>query len=122
MHNMCFFLTTEQIRQRTKTVTRRLGWKFLKPGERFRAVRKAQGLKKGEKIEVLAVLECVSNVQEWLYEIIEYPVRGARAEVSLEGFQCMPEQNFVSMFCKHMDCTPSTIVNRIEFKYVELGA
>ena len=31
--NMSFTLTTWQIREQTKTVTRRKGWQFLKPGE-----------------------------------------------------------------------------------------
>jgi hypothetical protein len=30
---MSFALTTEQIRVQKKTVTRRLGWEFLKPGD-----------------------------------------------------------------------------------------
>lgn len=31
--NMSFSMTTEAVRNRTKTVTRRLGWEFLKPGD-----------------------------------------------------------------------------------------
>lgn len=56
MRNMSFMLTPDQILNQTKTVTRRLGWATLKPGTLVRAVRKCQGLKKGEKIEALAVL------------------------------------------------------------------
>ena len=43
-----FSLTTPQFRDGTKDVTRRLGWTFLKPGDRLCAVVKAMGLKKGE--------------------------------------------------------------------------
>jgi len=64
--NMSFALTTEQIRDRSKTETRRVGWGRLRPGEQFWAVVKAQGLKKGEKIERIALLECVTNNREWL--------------------------------------------------------
>lgn len=32
MRNMSFSMTTEQMYQQTQTVTRRLGWSFLKPG------------------------------------------------------------------------------------------
>ena len=57
MRNMSFYHTTEQIRNRSKTVTRRLGWAFLKPGDRVRAIVKGRGLKKGQKVEPLAGLE-----------------------------------------------------------------
>lgn len=33
MRNMSFALTTPQILNRSKTVTRRAGWSFLKPGD-----------------------------------------------------------------------------------------
>ena len=112
MRNMSFFLTTQQIRDRRKTVTRRLGWKNLKPGQRFRAVRKAQGLKKGEKIEQLAILECVSNRSEPLYQMTQ-------DDVAREGFGLMKRSSFVSMFMRHMKCKADQIVQRIEFKYVD---
>ncbi len=47
---MSFRLTAEQMRARTKTVTRRLGWSSLKPGDIVQPVEKAQGLRKGEKV------------------------------------------------------------------------
>lgn len=56
MRNISFAMTTQQIRDRTKTVTRRLGWKTLRQGEVLNAVVKCQGLKKGEKIEKLATI------------------------------------------------------------------
>lgn len=45
--NMSFTLTIEQMRARTKTVTRRKGWAFLKPGDLVWAVVKGMGLKPG---------------------------------------------------------------------------
>lgn len=51
MRNMSFALTAEQIRNRTKTVTRRLRWFRLKPGALLQPVLKSQGLKKGEHVE-----------------------------------------------------------------------
>jgi len=41
--NMSFTLTAKQILDRTKTVTRRRGWKHLKVGELFWACEKCQG-------------------------------------------------------------------------------
>jgi hypothetical protein len=46
-HNMSFSLTTQQARDKTKDVTRRLGWWFLEPGDIVQQVEKARGLKKG---------------------------------------------------------------------------
>ena len=51
--NMSFAITTSQVRDRSKTVTRRLGWRFLKRGDVVCAVVKNMGLKKGEKVQRL---------------------------------------------------------------------
>ena len=58
--NMSFMLTTEQIRNRTKTVTRRLGWQFLKTGDVLNACVKCQGLKPGETVERLCQIRVTS--------------------------------------------------------------
>jgi hypothetical protein len=57
---MSFALTTQQVREQTKDVTRRFGWWFLKPGDKVWAVEKAMGLKAGEKIKRIALIEIVS--------------------------------------------------------------
>jgi len=44
-------LTTSQIKNKPKTVTRRLGWWYLQPGNIINAVEKGMGLKKGEKVK-----------------------------------------------------------------------
>ena len=49
--NMSFAMTTEQVRNQTKTVTRRQGWRFLNAGDILQPVVKGMGLKKGEKKE-----------------------------------------------------------------------
>lgn len=49
--NMSFSITTDQVRNREKNVTRRNGWWFLKSGDIVNAVEKTMGLKKGEKIK-----------------------------------------------------------------------
>jgi hypothetical protein len=60
MRNISFMLTTDQIRSRTKTVTRRTGWANLVPGQLLRGVGKDMGLKAGEKDKELAVIRVVS--------------------------------------------------------------
>ena len=123
MRNMSFALTTAQIRNRSKTVTRRLGWEFLKPGDQIRAVAKCQGLKKGEKIEELAVLRVVDVRRESLRRLIDDLDYGFQ-EVEREGLVSHPAVGgsptcFIDFFCaSHRPCSPNWDVTRIEFEYV----
>lgn len=126
MRNMSFSKTTPQALARTKTVTRRKGWSFLKPGDHFRAVKKAMGLRKGEEVEVLALCECVSNTPEPLSFIRVIPRRfrdGTTAEVksetAAEGFPEMTADQFVEFFCREIGGNPDQIVNRIQFRYID---
>lgn len=119
MKHISFFLTTPQIRARTKTVTRRMGWRDLKPGTRLWAVVKGQGLRKGERVEKLCLIEVVDVRREDLRRLMEAPAYGRR-ECVLEGFPHLTPDQFVEMFCaSHKGCTPDTDVTRIEFRYVE---
>ena len=88
---MSFALTERQLLDGSKTVTRRIGWKFLKPGDEVVAVRKAMGLKKGEKVERLATLRIVSVRRERLYKC-------DNIETKLEGFPDLDCYEFVRMF------------------------
>jgi hypothetical protein len=114
MRNISFRLTTRQIKEHTKTVTRRLGWKNLKPGTLLQAVEKCQGLKKGEKIKKLAVIRVLDVSSELLCQITFEP--GAPAK---EGFPKLTASGFIAMFCREMKCTPDTEVTRIEFEYIK---
>ena len=119
MRNMSFSLTTPQILARTKTVTRRTGWTFLKPGDRIRAVKKAMGLKKGEKVESLAVIEVTSVRREHLDALLRGKREMATEEVRREGFLLLP-RDFVTFFVEsHKGCRPDSVVTRIEFRYVD---
>ena len=142
MRNMSFSLTMAQVRNKTKTVTRRFGWWSLKPGTRLWAVEKSQGLKKGEKIKRISQIEVVSVRAEKLQEITE-------ADAIREGIDasgcclCSPEKAIGVRFCincnlrlwdfigefeelwtkafgsrgpKAWESNPT--VNRIEFKYL----
>jgi hypothetical protein len=119
MRNMSFMLTTEQIRSRTKVVTRRLGWLHLKPGDRIAACRKCMGLKKGEKIERIAELRVVSVRQERLERMLDDGLYGMTECVN-EGFPDMTVDDFVDFFCRsHKGVYPETPITRIEFEYCE---
>lgn len=109
--NMSFMLTTEQVRNKTKTVTRRLGWWFLKPGDILNAVEKCQGLKKGEKVKRICQIRIVDTTSYPLYYI-------PRGDVVKEGFPDMVHNDFINMFMKEMKCGYSQKINRIEFKYI----
>ncbi len=111
--NMSFSLTPEQFLMKTKDVTRRLGWDFLRPGDELWGVRKSMGLKKGEKIERLGLIVVVSVRAERLDAITQ-------ADVVREGFPDWSPDSFVKFFMDHNRIKPATIVNRIEFKYAEI--
>lgn len=106
-----FAMTTEQVKAKTKTVTRRVGWLDLKPGTILQAVEKGQGLKKGEKVKRLCLIRVVKVSREPLCRI-------TRKEVEREGFPGMMKHAFVAMFCEGHGCAPADTITRIEFEYV----
>ena len=109
---MSFALTTAQIKNRTKTVTRRCGWWFLKPGDIVNAVEKTMGLKKGEKIKRIGQVRIVNTRPEALFRI-------THPDVVREGFPEMSTDEFIDMFCRsHKGCLADSVVNRIKFEYV----
>lgn len=111
MKNMSFAMTTAQFLDGSKDVTRRFGWWKLKPGDKIRAVEKAMGLKKGEKIKPLGVIEVVSVRREPLYMITE-------DDCKREGFPHYTPGMFIDMLREHYNCQENATVNRIEFKRV----
>ena len=112
MRAISFSLTTPQFLDGTKDVTRRLGWLFLKPGDRLRAVEKAMGLGKGGKQNVLGTIKVVSVERVVLKDI-------DAGDCRREGFPDMLPADFVGFFCdSHKGCTPDSVVTRIEFKRV----
>jgi len=124
MRNMSFALTTHQIQAKTKDVTRRAGWLLLRPGQQIRPVKKAMGLRPGEKIEALGPpLTVVSVRREPLRAMLDDLAYGYD-EVRREGFENHPQyghpSTWVDMFCAtHKGCTPDTVITRIEFAYPE---
>lgn len=119
MRHISFFYTQAQIIDGSKSVTRRLGWKKVKPGELLQGVVKGQGLKKGEQVTKLRVVRVVDVRRERLSSI-------TREDVAREGY---PEpaggsrydyrEWFIEHFCKMNDCTRRTMVTRIAFEYVD---
>lgn len=118
MRNISCALTTPQILDQSKDVTRRLGWLKLKPGDLLQPVKKCMGLKPGEKVEKLGPpVRVVATSRVMLRMMTDHPEYG-RAECIREGFPHLTPEQFVSMFCAtHKGCTPETVITRIEFKY-----
>lgn len=123
MRNMSFALTSDQIIAETKTVTRRLGWIFLKEGDLLRPVTKCMGLRKGETVSVLrgSPIRVTSVRREALRRMLVDRDYGL-IECQREGFGGHAELKwpsaFVDFFCRtHRGCTPETIITRIEFVY-----
>lgn len=106
--SMSFHLTERAFVTGLKTVTRRLGWLDAREGDRLMAVRKAMGLRKGEKQHPLGPIRVVSVRRERLDTITAEDVRR-------EGFEDMSPEEFVAFFCKANKCEPGALVTRIEF-------
>lgn len=109
-------MTTEQFRNRTKTVTRRLGWKDINVGDRLQGIEKGQGLKRGEKVTPLGVILVKRVDREPLDAILE----DGDAECAAEGFPELTPAQFVKMFCVANQCKPEQEVTRIEFEYIDV--
>lgn len=115
MRHMSFSATTDQVRNRTKTVTRRKNWAFLRPGDRLRAVDRCMGFKVGEHPKILAIIEVVDVRRE--------PIEAVTAEeVVLEGFPGMSLPVFISLLCDLTGLPSYAEITRIEFRYVEEDA
>lgn len=122
MRLMSFALTTAQIMEETKDVTRRLGWRHLRAGHLVCPVKKCMGLRPGEKVQVLRdPLLIVSTRREPLRRMTD-DLEYGYAEVAREGFKDHPDYGdpgaWVAMFCAtHRGCTPDTVITRIEFTF-----
>ena len=114
---MSFALTDPQLMDGSKTVTRRIGWVNLKPGTRLLAVRKAMGLKTGEKVQSLCEIEVVHVCRQSLGCV-------NADECAREGFPHLTPEQFVEFFTAKVK-TPGMglriyeiTVTRIEFRKV----
>lgn len=104
--------TEEAVRDRRKTVTRRVGWRFLKPGDRLTLCRKVMGRMPGEPLVRLAEVEVVDVRREPLEEI-------SLADVDREGLPDLTPLGFVQFFIDHMGGWSDQEVTRIEWRYID---
>ena len=110
---MSVAFTEQAVRDRTKTVTRRNGWKFLVVGDRLTLCRKVMGRKPDEPLIRIADVEVISVRREPLHAI-------TKAEVSLEGFPGMSPAEFVRrFFVEAQGLSPDAEITRIEWRYLD---
>ena len=87
MRNISAALTTAQMRARTKTVTRRMGWQYLidavakaqaqgLPLPRLQVCEKCMGLRKGQLMVKICVIEVISATLEPLHMLLDHPDYG----------------------------------------------
>lgn len=112
---MSFALTTDAIVSRTKTVTRRLGWRSLQPGTQLWACGKVMGRRPTEPLEKLALIEVTDVRRQPLWKIYDEGREGCRRE----GFPELTPGEFIDLFCQHMNCCRTDEVTRIEFNYLD---
>lgn len=120
---MSVSLTEPAVRSRTKTVTRRLGWKFLKPGDRLTLCRKVMG-RKGAPLVRIAEVEVVDVRREQLWHITDDDIAREAVDVALfdEHYTDtgLPTPTaWIDWFCEEMRVRPDDEVTRIEWRYLE---
>ena len=118
MRNISFMLTQEQFRNRTKTVTRRLRWKYLQPGDVLMGCEKCQGLGKGGQIVRMGAIKVLTVRRERLDCMITDRAYGL-LEVRLEGFPGITPEEFIEFFCRHNKVRPDQVVTRIWYEYLQ---
>lgn len=99
---MSVALTVPQVRDRSKTVTRRDGWLILKPGDPLTLCEKVRGRQKGEPLVRITTVQVVSVRREPLNAITPQ-------DVAAEGFPGWTPERFVSFFTG----------TRIEWRYAD---
>lgn len=117
---MSVAFTEQAVVERRKTVTRRKGWLFLKPGDRLTLCRKVMGRKPGEPLVRLAEVEVVSVDREILSNLTFFPGFYGQAEMRREGFPGMDPEAFIdTYFVKAQGFNPDDLVTRIEWRYLD---
>lgn len=112
---MSVAMTTDAVRERRKTVTRRKGWEYLKPGDRLTLCAKVQGRKPGEPLDRIAEVEVV-HVSRQPLEAVTFD------DVEREGFPGMSPSEFIRrFFVDAQGILPHDVVTRIQWRYVEDG-
>ena len=117
---MSVAFTEDAVRERRKTVTRRKGWMFIKPGDRITLCRKVMGRKTGEPLVRICDVEVVSARRESLSLLRDDLVGYGQREVEREGFPGMTPGEFIRrFFVDAQGISEDEFVTRIEWRYLD---
>ena len=111
---MSVSVTEQAVRERRKTVTRRLGWRFLKAGDHLTLCRKVQGRKPGEPLVRLAEVEVVSVRRVRLLVMADEDV----AREAVPGLENIPARDWVAWFAATFGIARTDEVTRIAWRYL----
>lgn len=111
--------TTEQVRARTKTETRRLGWwkdrngrQLVKVGDTLTLCEKVMGRKAGEPLVRICDVRVTDVRRERLCDITP-------EDVAAEGFPDWSVDDFVAFFCDTFGTHEATVITVIRWDYLE---
>jgi hypothetical protein len=110
---MSVAFTEKAVVERRKTVTRRKGWTFIKPGDRLTLCRKVMGRKAGEPLVRLVDVEVVDVRREPLGLIYSEP-----NGLELEGLPDLTPGEFIARYFLPQGLDPWADVTRIEWRYL----
>lgn len=104
---MSVALTTQAVRDRQKTQTRRAGWRHLKEGDQLALCPKVRGVRRDNR-ELITIVDVVSVRRELLRAI-------TAEDVVAEGFPNLTTADFITFFCdSHRGVRPeSEITHRM---------
>ncbi|WP_242528643.1 hypothetical protein [Mycobacteroides abscessus] len=107
---MSVALTTQAVRDRAKTQTRRDGWEWLLEGDQLALCPKYRGVRREDR-ELITIVDVLSVRRE--------PLRAITAtDVLAEGFPDLSPAEFVAFFCRtHRGVRPDSVITRIEWAY-----
>lgn len=110
--------TEAAVVDRSKDVTRRLGWRFIREGDRLTLCRKVMGRRRPD-----GTVEPLVRLAEVVVESVTFePLRqiAYRADdVAREGVAGVTTPvEFIDFYCAAFGCTPDTVVTRIEWSYL----
>ncbi len=114
MRRMSFPDTAAEVREKQQTVTRRPGWRFLKPGDLILAV-EPRARAQARDIAVLRIRRVSVEPLSRLVKAATY----AEDELPREGLPCWSRDHFIATFLRrHRLQSIDVDVTRIEFEYV----
>lgn len=113
---MSVAFTEQAVVERRKTVTRRKGWLFLKPGDHLTLVRKSMGRRRADgtldPLVRLAEVEVLDVRRERLSHV------DVDGELAREGFPDMSATEFITRYFEPQRIHALDLVTRIEWRYL----